>query len=117
MATRGNGQEQQQDSGVPFNPCDRRIHSVRLPQTAIRRRRPVKFARILNSTHDAERRTDRFRGAMTNFCIARIGESARSEIVHRTVWIYCVVVRIKPDGIVRLMERVNNLHVTHRHSR
>jgi hypothetical protein len=44
MGTSGNGQEQHRDSGVPSNRCDRPIHGVGLPQTAIRRRRTVKFA-------------------------------------------------------------------------
>src|SRR4029079_6542616 len=36
------------------------MHGVGLAQTTIRRRRLVKFARILNSTHGRERYRDRF---------------------------------------------------------
>jgi phosphoglycerate dehydrogenase-like enzyme len=74
MGTRGNGQEQHRDSGVPSNRCDRPIHGVGLRQTAIRRRRALKFAEVSNSTLDAELRSDRFSGPITKFCIARIGE-------------------------------------------
>ena len=86
MGTCGYGQEQRHEPRLPSTRCDKPIHGLGLPQTAIRRPRTAKFAGMSNSTVDAEFPVDRFRRPITKFCLARIrgqGFDARAS------WVSC----------------------------
>jgi hypothetical protein len=76
MGTRGHGQEQRHEPRLPSARCDKPIHGLGLPQTAIRRPWTAKFAGMSNCIVDAEFPVDRFRRPITRFALAGFADKA-----------------------------------------